>query len=143
MELELNRFYYVPDEVTIGKLLIDGKYFCHTLEDPRRNAKIFGETCIWPGRFLIKPRFSPMLQVWVPWLQEVPDFTYVYLHAGNTAKQTDGCILVGSWRSDVPLRLFNSTLAFNQLKAHIWDEVEDGSCWITVNDGAGWGDSGD
>lgn len=52
MKLKLERLYLKPD-YTIGKLYIDGKYFCDTLEDRVRNLtnekKIPGRTAILQG----------------------------------------------------------------------------------------------
>jgi hypothetical protein len=37
------------------------------------------------------------------WLQNVPNFTYIYFHVGNDDEDTEGCILVGgscdSWET--------------------------------------------
>lgn len=37
----------------------------------------------------------PKEHVGMLWLQDVPGFTWVYIHIGNKENQTDGCVLVG------------------------------------------------
>lgn len=116
MELNLNR-RYKGDGYTIGTLTIDGKYFCDTLEDTDRgldqsmteanimHIKVKGKTAIPTGTYridmaTISPRFKA--RWWarqfggiVPRLVGVRGFTGVLIHPGNTADDTDGCILVG------------------------------------------------
>jgi len=89
---------------TLGILTIDD-FFCYTLEDGKREKKEFGKTRIPEGIYEIKLRKEgtlykkyserfhkphPML-----WLQNVPNFEYVYLHIGNLVSETNGCVLVG------------------------------------------------
>ena len=103
---------------TIGKLFIDGKHFCDTLEDSDRGLdssmplntlkqkKLAHITAIPTGRYqvimdVISPRLSKSAFYKqygggrVPRLLNVPAFEGVLIHCGNTAKDTDGCILVG------------------------------------------------
>ena len=117
MELVLNRIAK-KNGYTIGKLSIDGKYFCDTLEDADRGLassmslfelkgkKIPHVTAIPTGRYqvtmdMVSPRFgkSSFYRQYgggrVPRLLNVPAYEGVLIHCGNTAKDTDGCILVG------------------------------------------------
>jgi len=82
---------------TIGKLYIDGKYFCDTLEDTVRKpgVKIPGKTAIPAGKYKIKLTESLRFGRLMPRLENVPGFTGVLIHPGNTAEDTRGCILVG------------------------------------------------
>ena len=84
-------------EYTIGKLYIDGHYFCDTLEDTVRpaNKKIAGKTAIPAGNYKVIKSYSPRFKKILPEILNVPNFTGVRIHAGNTAKDTDGCILLG------------------------------------------------
>lgn len=98
------------ESYTIGKLFINGVYFCDTLEDTVRElrdlngdgdtkdpgeGKVYGQTAIMPGTYPVLMYDSPHFKRELPWLQLVPSHDYVLMHAGNTVKDTLGCILVG------------------------------------------------
>jgi len=84
-------------EYTIGKLYIDGAYFCDTLEDAVRakGEKVYGKTAIPSGMYRVKKTFSPRFKKILPEILEVEGFSDVRIHAGNTAKDTEGCLLLG------------------------------------------------
>jgi len=96
MNLELKRISCKP-AYTIGKLYIDGKYFCDTLEDAVRPAgvKIKGETAIPVGTYKVEMTMSNRFKRVLPLLLNVPNFDGIRIHRGNTAADTEGCILVG------------------------------------------------
>lgn len=99
MNITVKRIFKGPD-YTIGKLYIDGKYFCDTLEDTVRapGVKIPGKTAIPAGKYKIKLTESLRFKKLMPRLKDVPGFTGVLIHAGSTAEDTRGCILVGKNR---------------------------------------------
>lgn len=99
MNIIIKRIFKGPD-YTIGKLYIDGKYFCDTLEDTVRapGVKIPGRTAIPAGKYKIKLTESLRFKKLMPRLENVPGFTGVLIHSGNTAEDTEGCILVGKNR---------------------------------------------
>lgn len=105
MKLKLERIYFAPD-YTIGKLYIDGKYYCDTLEDANRDknkdglfnnseVKVYGNTCIPFGIYEVIITYSNHFKKELPLLLNVPSFEGVRIHAGNTIADTLGCILVG------------------------------------------------
>ena len=117
MELRLKRIAK-KNGYTIGRLYIDGEYFCDTLEDADRGLdsnmsldvlkkkKLAHITAIPTGRYQITMNvISPKLSRSnfykqygggrVPRLLNVPAYEGILIHCGNTAKDTDGCILVG------------------------------------------------
>ena len=103
MKLELKRIVKKAD-YTIGKLYVDGKYFCDTLEDKVRDLskenKVYGQTAIPAGKYEIEmvnsPKFSPRFDgARLPLLMDVPQFKGILIHSGNTTADTLGCILVG------------------------------------------------
>ena len=105
MEIHLIR-YSVGDNDTLGLLYSPGKFLCYTLEDPVRDVKIKHITAIPDGRYRIKLRTIGgfhnryakkfgALHRGMLWLQDVPNYKYVLMHIGNTAKDSSGCILLG------------------------------------------------
>lgn len=95
MELQVIRHAFKPT-YTIGKLYIDGKYFCDTLEDAvRKGPKVMHETAIPAGTYEVILNMSPRFKKVLPRLLNVPGFDGILIHAGNTSKDTSGCILVG------------------------------------------------
>jgi hypothetical protein len=106
MNIELERYKGSYKDPSLGILKVNGEFRCYTLEGHWAFTKIDGETCIDPGTYAIKYRevLSPMTKryrknhPWFTWhleLQDVPDFTHIYIHIGNKMEHTDGCILVG------------------------------------------------
>ena len=98
MKLFLQRIAQTP-EYTIGRLYIDDKVFCNTLEDPVRDLpkeqKIMHKTAIPEGTYKVIVNRSPRFKRDLPLLLDVPYFEGIRIHRGNTAKDTSGCILVG------------------------------------------------
>lgn len=95
------------DNYTIGKLYINGQYFCDTLEDKDRGLKqsdniitikakkIFGKTAIPIGTYNVVLSYSPKFKKILPLVENVKGFSGIRIHQGNTANDTEGCILVG------------------------------------------------
>lgn len=100
MKLTLTRTSF-GSEATLGDLDIDGTWFCHTLEDevrelgPGGQGKLFGKTAIPAGTYRIDVTFSPKFSRLMVAVEDVPFFTGIRVHSGNTAEETMGCILVG------------------------------------------------
>lgn len=115
------------DTCTIGQLLVDGVFECYTLEDvvrPPDAPKVFGQTAIPYGEYLVTITYSPHFQRNLPLLSNVPDFEGVRIHPGNTAADTEGCLLVGVGRSDTTVT--GSRAAFNALFAKLQAALEVG-----------------
>mgnify|MGYP001036463994 FL=1 len=101
MRLLLERIA-LRDTYTIGKLYVDGQYFCDTLEDRVRDLsterKVPGETAIPPGTYDVVVNISPKFKRLLPRLLRVPHFDGILIHAGNRPEDSAGCILVGENR---------------------------------------------
>jgi len=96
MLIEVKRFEF-KDTHTVGKMYVDGVYECYTLEDAVRNGtKVLGKTAIPIGTYKLIIDASTRFKQDMPHILNVPDFTGVRIHAGNTSADTDGCILLGS-----------------------------------------------
>ena len=103
---------------TIGRLYIDGIYYCNTLEDRDRGLKqsdpllyihkrkIAGETAIPKGTYEVamnvtSPKYAGVAWYYnfcrgkMPRLKDVPGFDGILIHPGTSALDTKGCILVG------------------------------------------------
>ncbi|MDO4160225.1 MAG: DUF5675 family protein [Prevotellaceae bacterium] len=136
MEIELKRIAK-RSAYTIGRLTIDGKYFCDTLEPTWRNIgegkpgeKIAGKTAIPEGRYPVAITKSIRFGKWLPLLLNVPMFSGIRIHAGNTAADTQGCILVGE-NKEIG-KVINSRETLKRLIQRMTERMEGEAMWITV-----------
>lgn len=116
MELKLNRIF-LGSSATIGELLVNDKYLCDTLEDRVRpeGEKVYGETAIPEGMYEVKLTHSPRFKKILPEILNVPNFSGIRIHTGNSSKDTEGCILVGTWDGEKEDWVGNSRIAFDEL----------------------------
>lgn len=146
MELKLTRFSG-GEEATLGLLHMNGEFFCYTLEDQFNEPKVPGETRIPPGRYQIKLRDEGNMTIrygrrfdfhmGMLWLQDVPDFTFVYIHTGNNDDHSEGCILVGDGQfQNVTERgqVSSSVSAYTRLYNAIIGALALEDIWITIED---------
>ena len=136
MELTLKRIA-LRSEYTIGKLYVDGEYVCDTIEDTVRDldkdgkfangeVKIPGKTAIPYGRYEVtmkvrSPKYSNFSKYpwakkydgYLPRLLNVPHFDGVLIHVGNSALDSEACVLVGE--NKVVGKVINSVNTFRRL----------------------------
>lgn len=124
MLIEVKRLYKKAD-YTIGKMYIDGEYFCDTLEDTDRSLaqgmslselkemKEYGKTAIPTGEYELKVTFSNRFQKHLPQLMNVPAFSGIRIHSGNTHADTEGCILLG--KNKAKGKVLDSRKTMNEL----------------------------
>lgn len=124
---------------TLGTLSIEGEPFCSTHEPTWRDIgpggkgrKVLGKTAIPEGRYPLYVTRSPKFGQWLPLLLHVPQFKGVRIHAGNTAEDTEGCILVGYASDKYPGRLLDSRLWLHRLLRRLGERPEGEMVWITV-----------
>lgn len=106
------------DVCTIGKLYVDGKYECFVLEDVVRPSKVHGRTAIPEGSYKIIVTMSPRFKKLLPLLVDVPNYQGVRIHPGNTADDTEGCLLPGL-TNPTPYSVGSSGKAFEALMAKL------------------------
>jgi hypothetical protein len=112
MELKLERDE-LREDCTLGKLFVDNVFFCYVVEDKVRPEKIKAVTAIPYGRYKVIVNMSNRFKKLMPLLIDVPFFEGVRIHAGNTAKDTEGCLIVGMARTENGVGL--SRVAFTKL----------------------------
>ena len=132
---------------TIGRLYVvepddklpDGEkltYLTDTLEPQWRDLKggaykIRGRTAIPEGRYPLVVTRSPKFGKWLPLLMQVPGFEGVRIHSGNTAADTQGCILVGENRKKG--MVLNSRTAMKRLMQLLDSRKAGEAAWIQVD----------
>lgn len=138
MRLTLKRIAN-KDNYCIGKLYINGKYFCDTLEDVDRGLddsmteadilkqKKYGQTAIPTGIYTVLLTYSPKYKKVMPLINNVKGYSGIRIHSGNTSKDTLGCLLVG--KNTVVGRLTDSRNTYNALYKRLQQK---GSNKITI-----------
>jgi len=132
LNLRLER-QWLTKVCTIGHLYIDNKFFCYTLEDTVRPFpnKIPKQTAIWEGLYPVTIDFSQKFQKDMPHVLDVPMFEGIRIHSGNTAVDTEGCILLG-YTHDAEA-VYESRRAFNDFFPKLKAALDNGqSCWIDI-----------
>ena len=126
MEIEVKRIAR-KERYTIGNMYVDDTYFCDTLEDADRGLadtmeideilenKLKGITAIPTGKYDVIVSFSPRFKRVLPLLLNVKGFEGIRIHAGNTAEDTEGCLLVGENKEKG--KVLNSRATFERLMA--------------------------
>ena len=113
------------DGATFGVLFVDGHFECFCLEDELREIpgkpvtdwKVPHETAIPAGRYDVQITRSQRFQRDLPLLVDVPGFSGIRIHPGNTIGDTEGCLLVGKDRTGT--RILQSKVAFEALFAKL------------------------
>lgn len=128
---------------TIGKLYIDGVYFCDTIEDKDRGLnqtmsindikkkKVYGKTAIPTGTYKIVIDYSNRFKKNMAHILNVPGYEGVRIHIGNSAKDTLGCIIVG--KNKVVGKVVESRNTYNQLFPILQKAFKEGEIKITIS----------
>ena len=140
MKLTVVRTQFGTD-ATNGLLFIDGVFECYTLEDQYQAVKVMHETCIPEGTYDIQFRKTGgfhakyseryknahygMLHI-----QDVPNFTYILIHTGNTDEHTSGCLIVGETQQDLEVSkdgfIGSSTVAYKKMYSKVASQLLQG-----------------
>ena len=151
MEILLKRIARRP-KYTIGKLYVDGKYVCDTIEDTDRGLsdnmtleeikkkKIKHQTAIPTGRYQVtinqvSPKFSQKPFYYknankgrVPRLLKVKGFDGILIHSGVNQDSSSGCLIVGE--NKVVGKVINSQATF--IKLYKLLQTAKGNIYITI-----------
>lgn len=141
---------------THGRLLLDEcGFFCWTLEPEDRGLtqdmseaqirriKVVGQTAIPKGTYLVKMRVSPSLKDreyasryggMFPYIENVPGFSSVLFHPGNTKQDTRACVLPGMLHSGIRGHIFDSVKTYKDLMDfYLWPaHLRGDEIWLTV-----------
>ena len=140
MKLQVVRTQFGKD-ATNGLLFIDGIFECYTLEDQYQAVKVMHETCIPEGKYNIEFRKTGgfhakyseryknahygMLHI-----QDVPNFTYILIHTGNTDEHTSGCLIVGETQQDLEISkdgfVGSSSVAYKKMYSKVAGQLLQG-----------------
>lgn len=135
MKLVVDR-KYKKDLYTISNLYIDGKWFCNVIEDTDRDLtqktplneikakKVYAKTAIPSGTYKVtlnvispsfskKPYYISTCGGRVPRLLNVPGFEGILIHAGNSEKDSAGCLIVGENKAKG--KVLNSKATYERL----------------------------
>lgn len=143
MELSLNRQTFTKVS-TIGALSDSaGNVLCHILEDVDRGLhsdmtsaeisaiKVHGKTAIPRGRYNVAITMSNRFKRELPLLIGVPGFEGIRIHPGNSAADTEGCLLPGV--TEAADFVGQSRVAFDKLNGMIHRALNRGEqVWITI-----------
>lgn len=131
---------YRKEDYTIGRLYIDGVFFCNTLEDKDRGLmqwqsvpevlahKIQGRTAIPAGNYKVTRTMSPRFKRLMAQIMNVKGFSGVRIHAGNSHEDTEGCILLGM--NTVKGKLTQSRAYVNKFETLL--QAEGGTCDLSI-----------
>jgi hypothetical protein len=131
---------------SIGDFLIDGKWFYDSLEDKDRqiqpdgsiipwrpDLKITNETAIPYGTYAVQINWSNRFKKLMPIILNVPNFGGIRIHNGDTAADTDGCILIGLHKKIDDI--WESIPAFNDFFPRLEEGLKVGKVLLTISKG--------
>jgi len=151
--LELEQLRYSSDsDSTLSTLhnIVNFRpeFLCYLLEDEYREVKVPGETRIPAGRYEIKLRTEGGMHgrykdkyPWhkgMLWLQDVPNFTWIYIHPGVTDDHSEGCLLTGDGQRQNKTKAgknYDTMDAYQRIYELISKAILDGrKVFITIKD---------
>ena len=138
MELLIERAYKKAD-YTIGRFFIDGERICETIEDKDRGLtqdmkeddirrrKVYGQTAIPTGRYVVGFTYSPKFSQCsyakgggkIPLVYGVKGFNSIRFHAGNSERDSEGCVILGE--NKVKGQVINSRATCEKVFARMYE----------------------
>ena len=141
MNIQLKRIAK-KETYTIGKLYLDGVYFCDTIEDKDcglnqtmsindiKKKKVHGETAIPTGTYKLVIDYSNRFKKNMAHILNVPGYEGIRIHTGNTANDSLGCIIVG--KNKAVGKVLESKLIYNKLFPILEKAYKEGKINITI-----------
>lgn len=130
-------------EYTIGRLYVNGEYLCNTVEDTDRGLhsnmaaaqiakiKVPNKTAIPTGSYQLQVSESPKFKRQLVEVMNVPGFSSIRIHRGNTADSTSGCLIPGE--NTIRGGVTNSTKYELQITAAVTKAIENKEAvWLTI-----------
>lgn len=126
---------------TEGNIYIDGKWFCHTIEDVTRaklgewksENKVYAQTAIPYGKYQVMVTWSNRFKRMLTAILNVPDFSGIRIHNGSTENSSSGCVIV-SFKEGGNHNLVNDPAAMNQLCRLVEDAQKTSKVYIDIVD---------
>jgi hypothetical protein len=127
MEITSTRRWYTSTS-TISELVLHpsdatelrpADRFCFVLEDMVRapGVKVPGETAIPSGRYRVIVDWSNRFRKYSFHILDVPNFSGIRIHSGNTDQDTEGCLLAGQMRS------LNAVFGSHKAFVALWEQL--------------------
>lgn len=117
MEITVERLWK-KDTYTVGRMYVDGEFFCNTLEDKDRGLsddmsveeikkiKVYSQTAIPTGEYNVTTVYWNKHKDYFPAVNGVKGFAGILIHGGVNEEHTLGCILIGE--NKIKGKLLNS-----------------------------------
>lgn len=143
MELILERKILNKDS-TEGNLYVNGKWFCHVIEDVvrakpgewKKELKVYAKTAIPYGRYPVMVTWSPKFKRQLTAIENVPDFIGIRIHNGTNEKSSAGCPIISYINDDGPdgirNRVINDKAAMNDLCKLVQDAQKTEKVFIEI-----------
>ena len=140
-ELNIKRYIFNDSKTTggeannIGDFFIEGVFFCYSLEDQIRysDKKVYGKTAIPDGRYRIVLNWSNRFKRIMPLLLDVPNFSGLRIHGGNTAEDSHGCPLIAFNLIENKTKIQGTAeKALTKKLQEFEKENPSGEIWITI-----------
>lgn len=130
---------------TEGNLYIDGKWFCHTIEDVvrakpgewKKSVKVYAKTAIPYGIYRVLVTYSPKFKRMLTAILDVPDFTGIRIHSGTSENSSAGCVIVSYINDDgdgTKNRVVKDNKAMDDLCKIVQEAQKTQKVWIDIVD---------
>lgn len=133
---------YLNEKSTEGNLYINGKWFCHTIEDKvrakaglwQRIKKVYAQTAIPYGKYPVQVTWSNRFKRPLTGVFNVPDFEGIRIHNGTNELSSAGCVIVSYLHDPKNHCLINDKAAMNDLCDIVEKYQKTEKVWLDIVD---------